>query len=223
MKKFFTYALLLFSLSAFSQTTISTGSVSGTWTLAGSPYIVTVSTGVPASQTLTIDPGVVVKFMPTTKFSVVGQLIASGTAAMPIVFEANDTTGWSNQTTTAGGWSGLHMKQYVGSIPDNSTLNYCTIKDTKYGYTYVTTYNCALTCERELKIMNCTITHNTSGTGMYVASATVSLQTYAAADTIEVNGCTIFNNSSLFGVVRTGNSGGFTKIINSELYDNHVG
>jgi hypothetical protein len=223
MKKIFTYVLLLLSISAISQTTISTGAVSGTWTLAGSPYIVTVSIGVSGGQSLTIDPGVVVKFMPTTKFNVVGQLIASGTAALPIIFEANDTTGWSNQAVTIGGWSGLHMKQYVGSTPDNSILNYCTIKDAKYGYTYVTTYNCALTCERELVISNCTIRHNTTGTGMYLASANVALQTYSAADTIEMNGCTVYDNSSVFGVIRTGNSGGFTKIINSELYNNHVG
>ncbi|MCX6294977.1 MAG: hypothetical protein NTX97_02735, partial [Bacteroidetes bacterium] len=223
MKKITTYLLLLLSISAVSQTTISTATVSGTWTFAGSPYIVTVSTGVAGGQSLTIQPGVVVKFMPTTKLNVDGQLIASGTLALPIIFESNDTTGWFNQAVTTGGWSGLQFKQFVGGGTDNSILNYCTIKDVKYGYTYVASYTSALTCERGLQILNCTFTHNHAGLGMYVASATLSLNTYLATDTIEVNGCTINDNSSSFGVVRTGNSGGYTKIINSELHDNHLG
>lgn len=78
--------LLLGATSASAQTTVY-GNVSGTWTLAGSPYRIAADTTVPAGQVLTIEPGVVVELFAGTSINVDGQLIALGTQREPIVFD----------------------------------------------------------------------------------------------------------------------------------------
>jgi hypothetical protein len=223
MKKTFFYFLLLLSTSLFSQTTISSGSVSGTWTTAGSPYIITVQISVAASQTLTIQPGVTVRFQPTTKLSVSGKLIAAGTAAMPIVFEATDTTGWSNQSSTVGGWHGIQMLQYAGPGTDNSILDHCIIKDVKYGYLSYLAYSNALTCERGLRILNSKFEHNCSGLGSSNADAIIRVYPTSTSDTIELNACNFTNNYGKFGLIRSFDvTGGFLKIMNSDIGFNHI-
>lgn len=68
-----------------------------TWTLAGSPYLITdyISVGAISTSTLTIEPGVIVKFEPDTRLSIFGSLIAEGTEAEPIYFTSarNDDIG----------------------------------------------------------------------------------------------------------------------------------
>lgn len=60
-----------------------------TWALAGSPYIVVMNTGVEKGVTLTIEPGVTVKFDGQFFLEVSGTLIARGTSVKPITFTSN--------------------------------------------------------------------------------------------------------------------------------------
>jgi parallel beta-helix repeat protein len=95
-----------------------------TWSLAGSPYVVTGSSGIVigCNATLTIEPGVVVKFDPTLAI-VVGSaafgnatLVARGTEELPITFTSN------SGAPAAGDWSRIHFTNYaVDAVFDANT------------------------------------------------------------------------------------------------------
>ncbi|MCX8043735.1 MAG: hypothetical protein N3B18_06385, partial [Desulfobacterota bacterium] len=59
-----------------------------TWTIGGSPYIVSGGVQVYPNITLTIDPGVEVRFNKDAGLKIGGTLIAQGTQADPILFTA---------------------------------------------------------------------------------------------------------------------------------------
>ena len=159
MKKIiYTLVILIITFHANAQTYINTTPVSGTWTLAGSPYIVTVAAFINGGTSLTIDPGVDVKFMPNTVFYIQGSLVASGTSAFPITFEANDTTGWHDDIISNGGWHGINFQPYQGSS-DNSILKNCIIKDYKHGVNGNMNGYAALYIYRGLHVDSCDISH----------------------------------------------------------------
>src|SRR5262245_5543721 len=99
MKKYATLLFLIICEGIYAQTYIS-GFISAntTWTVAGSPYIVTANALVSQNYTLTIQPGVTVKFNTHCALQIDGQLIAVGTAASRITFTSNQTS------PAAGDW-----------------------------------------------------------------------------------------------------------------------
>ncbi|MBE0637865.1 MAG: T9SS type A sorting domain-containing protein [Bacteroidales bacterium] len=105
--------------------------VSGTWTLAGSPYIVMGYLIIPDGEILTIDPGVEVKFNTTERFDIQGCLHAEGTEELPILFTAVDPD---------VKWGGMVWDQTPATNP-NSALNHC-IFEHSYAYGLETGYNC---------------------------------------------------------------------------------
>ncbi|MBK7761833.1 MAG: T9SS type A sorting domain-containing protein [Bacteroidetes bacterium] len=224
MKSIFTLLLILVSMFGFSQTQITSPTVSGTWTTSGSPYIINNIISVNGGSSLVIQPGVIVKFKAATKIVVNGSLQAIGTASQKIIFQANDTIGWSNEGITAGGWNGIHFMTYSGSGPDISGLAYCSISDTKYGFAGPVQYTNTLTTFRKLKVSYTDIFHNTAGTGLYVAGDNISINTSVAADTVEFDHCKIYNNTSVFGIIHNSNyGGGYTHIHHCELNNNVKG
>ena len=107
----------MLSLNSNAQTNIPGGNVSGTWTVAGSPYLIQASIMIPNDSTLTIEPGVTVNFQGTYKLLVFGQLLAIGTITNNITFTAADTT---------NGWKGI---RFDGTLATNDTskIIYCKL------------------------------------------------------------------------------------------------
>jgi hypothetical protein len=106
-------------------TIVSEGEVHGTWTKTSSPYTISGDIHVLKGKTLTIEPGVVVKFAGHFKFTVGyrATLIAIGTEEENIVFTATDTD---------EGWFGL---RFINSS-DEDKLTYCKLeysKKSRYG------------------------------------------------------------------------------------------
>ncbi|MDP2662575.1 MAG: right-handed parallel beta-helix repeat-containing protein, partial [Dehalococcoidia bacterium] len=107
--------------------------VDTTWRLVDSPVQVTTDVTVVGPATLTIEPGVVVRFQQLASLTVdaTGRLVANGTASQPITL-----TGTTQQP---GWWDGLSIVGTFAS-PNNSgaALNYVTIQyGAAYGNLYV--------------------------------------------------------------------------------------
>ena len=89
-----------------------------TWDVAGSPYIIIGHTLVNTPATLTIDPGVEVKFNGNYYLDVDGRLVANGTETQPIIFTSNLTN------PTAGSWNEIRL---ASSVPPSS-MSYCHVR-----------------------------------------------------------------------------------------------
>jgi hypothetical protein len=117
-KQLILFCLFFASIILRSQTTIPGGYVSGTWTLAGSPYLITGTVMVPTDSTLRIQPGVKVNFQGHYKLLVSGRLLAEGTAKDSIVFTAANTT---------TGWYGIRFDN-TSATSDSSRISYCVLQ-----------------------------------------------------------------------------------------------
>ena len=124
--------LFIFPASARAETIVSSDIISDTtWTLAGSPYVVSGFLEIDSSVTLTIEPGVVVKFDTGAELSVSGALRAEGTESQPIYFTSllddtvgGDTNGDSSDTVpSARDWV------HIGFAPGaEGTFTHATIR-----------------------------------------------------------------------------------------------
>lgn len=102
----------------FSQTNISVGNVSGTWTKLNSPYFINGEITISNGETLIIEPGVNVIFKGHYKLNVHGRLLAIGTPQDSIYFTAEDKQ---------AGWHGIRFN-YTPNSNDTSKIVFCTLK-----------------------------------------------------------------------------------------------
>jgi predicted outer membrane repeat protein/parallel beta-helix repeat protein len=129
-----------------------------TWTLADSPYIAVASVEVWEGVTLTIEPGVTVKFDPGYSLQVNGELIAKGTYSQPITFTSNldspapDDWGHIEFTDTAIPTTTDAEGNYISG----SILQYCVVE-----YGGATVYTSAIIAH-SLLIDHCAVRYNDS-------------------------------------------------------------
>lgn len=151
-----------------------------TWTLEGGPYIVVEDVVVKSGVTLTVEPGVVVKFTSGTNLIIDGALVAEGNPTHPITFTSNSAT------PVPGDWGSIKFRD--SSDDDLCKISYGVIE---YGTTAVFIESSAtsvLFCdisnnaeygisdsEGSLTISGCSVSNNQRGIliGGADASATV--------------------------------------------------
>ncbi len=175
------FICLLPSISSLSQTSVASNITQNTtWGIAGSPYLVANATiSVSTGKVLTIDPGVVVKFLGTgSQLTVNGQVLAQGTAGNPVIFTSykDDTAGGdSNNDGTAStpakqDWRYWDVQSPAGTP---SQFSYCEFR---YGGELAgSDEGWALKLSGAASVSNCTFYQNHAG--VYIdkaAQATVN-------------------------------------------------
>ena len=140
-----------------------------TFTQSGSPYVVQINLTIPSTVTLTVQPGVEVKFDGNYALTVQGTLSAVGTASSLIVFTS------AKASPAAGDWVGVHVS--------STTL----LRFVKISYA-----DAGVWCEgpgNAARLEACTFTDN--GSGIYLANQSTPVITRDAATS---TGCTITKN-----------------------------
>ena len=128
-------ACLLASTFLSRAQTILSGNISGTWTIAGNPYIISANATVPSGQTLTIQPGVVVWIGQGLSITVNGGIQAVGTSPAHITFQAPISSRYWNTISVNNSLTNLfnycdfanstNTLAFVGSSTSNQ-VDYCT-------------------------------------------------------------------------------------------------
>ena len=121
----------MISLIAIGQTNVSGGINEDTnWTLANSPYIITGNTVVFGNNTLTIEPGVIVKFDDNVQLRIQGSLIAIGNINNNIIFTSN------NSEPQRGSWHEINLEFEAICILDYVQMEYA---DNALKYNHIST------------------------------------------------------------------------------------
>ena len=214
MKKLAKYFIIYVGVILINNTGFAQTNVSGvifsdtTWAVAGSPYIVTGSVLVDSGVTLTIEPGVTVKFNSGMSFQIDGALMARGAETDKITFTTNsggDYWGYilftdsSTDATydTSGNYTGSSILEHCiveyagvvnvgnnGSIRLNNAhplINSCTIRNN------VTSGINAWDLSGTLKITNNTISNNIGG-GIDIRGRTVTISNNTISNNVAYDG-----------------------------------
>ena len=196
--------LFFFSFSngtATGQTNVSGGIYADiTWTLANSPYIVTSTVVVFPGHTLTIEPGVTVKFENNQQLEIrQASIIALGTSADSIIFTSNSSAPYP------GIWSSVYLNGNV-----SSNFDYCSFSYGHYGIEGAIT-------DMDTIFLNNSSIFNISYYGMQVFSAGHYV----------IDNCKIFNNQWGFFGSSKGGIFNYCSIFNNQyngldIYDDNV-
>ena len=171
-----------------------------TWTLAGSPYNVIANLRVIPNVTLTIQPGVEVRFISNTRLRVEGRLVAQGSPSSRIKF--------TGSTQYPGWWSGIFFRDTGGAKAGEdllkegagNLLQYCTVEYAGAEAGAIRIQNSAVLVD------HCTVRNNSTAGILVVTNPDLAL-------TISFN--EVYNNTY-------GGSGAGISAIKSTVNDNVV-
>jgi hypothetical protein len=167
-----------------------------TWALSNSPYIVTGTVTLFPGYTLTIEPGVVIKFENGTGLTIRGTLTAEGTGAQGILFTSN------SGSPSKGSWSGIAVATNQGG---KASIKFATIE---YAQTAVSVECCW--SGGPVNVSDSTLRNNSTALGgyagwvMYVDRCTFDNNTYGvnSADKRISNSTFTNNQYGLYGTER---------------------
>lgn len=190
------------------------------WTEANSPYIVTGNVLVSEGVTLTVEPGVVVKFDTAKGMQVDGMLVARGTKNKQIVFTSlrddtvgGDSNGDGNLTSPAtGDWAYLFFTSVsvdaefdsYGRYVNGSTLEYCYV-----AYGGSAGAQGEISIDSSAPFLNYTTVNNSGNNGIYVSQGTP-----------EIANSTISRNNLRGVYVNNSPSGSEVTIVNNTVTNN---
>jgi parallel beta-helix repeat protein len=153
-----------------------------TWNLTGSPYIIKDNITVNAGITLTIEPGVIVKYFPEMSMFVYGNLHANGDEAGLIKFTAFDPTSRTPEyciKIEEGGWA---------------DIEYCEISYFSYGIKMESVSNIMIS-NSEFKNINVKGINLRSGSNITIINCSFYDDIHYGIDLINCNKVTIHNIS----------------------------
>jgi len=159
MRVLFIFFILGCALSLHAQTQISAGNVSGTWTKSGSPYKVNGDIVIPDSQTLFIEPGVVIEFAQDKYLKVYGNIVAKGKNS------PGDSIWFMNlKSNYLSSWKGI---KYINpkAHNDSSFFEYCVLRNCKSLFDttwYMQSGALMVSSWSKMKISNCSFYGNES-------------------------------------------------------------
>jgi parallel beta-helix repeat protein/predicted outer membrane repeat protein len=171
-------ALISFNYAVAGYIEVS-GNVSGVWDVDTVKVIGDIQ--VREVESLFILPGVTVEFQGRYIFYVNGQIVATGTQDMPVIFTMADTTGFHNDTIPQGGWKGIRFDGLSPDV-DSSLFHYCW-----FGYGKAVSEDSLMRVGgvmsildfNKLEISHCTFEYNKAtdkGGALYLNSANILLR-----------------------------------------------
>jgi|GEM_PF-1540355 len=151
---------LIIAIKSFAETPVSGNiTIDTNWTLSESPYIVTGSIQVYPGATLTIEPGVIVRFNTSTGLTIGGQLIAIGNESNKILFTSNQ------QNPQKGDWKYIYFTDSSTDALVNEELNYVSGNIIKY--CVIEYAETGITCGQCTPYISNNIIRNNSNGGIY--------------------------------------------------------
>lgn len=118
----FSILLSIFIYNLQAQNTEVSGDISGTWSADTVKVVGDIT--LPAGESLSIEPGVIIEYQGPVRFYVHGSISALGSEINPIEFTVADTTHISNPNTPRGGWKGF----FINDLPETDTLRFSHCK-----------------------------------------------------------------------------------------------